>query len=1583
MSVNLWQYFLEDDVDSFRQYLAHATFSATAQRVITGGAAGNAAFKIGSPGVLATSPRTPVKSRKSSGYVVPAIGTTQSKGIQVVLTRADVNAKDGFGRTLLHHIASSRNETAIEFVSALLEVSFLDLYAQDTESGWTALHRALYFGNVSIAQALMLRDIKDATDYTTAASHAHAGGLIKIKDHEGNSPFEVFGLTIASRLLEAGAGTLSLDADDGSNVSVDLDQDEDDMESAQKRPAKCVTNIDGDEAFAFGSNKNLTLGLGDEDDRQYPERLIFTRPEHLLRKLRDDHMLNRLKTLPFDDLSASRCENAHAGQIPSVVQAQILKIQDVVMSKLHTAVLTNDPISNMYVCGFGSGGRLGTGDEVTRFSFVCLQTGGLSSRRVATVALGQDHSIAITASGEVFSWGNNRYGQLGYALPEVSANETPTQLVPKQLYGHIKREAIVGAAASSIHTAIFTSTALYTFGKNEGQLGLMDADAGSLVMQVIPRRIGVSVLQSPIKNVSAIDRATCVLLENHEVVIFTHYGFKKVDNFPLYAFRNYALARAEGNTICKITSGGHTVCALSTFGEVFTIEVPKCESPSVTGSTTNPNKARNALGTPSRVWSIKKGHMSANDVAVGQDGSIILCTEAGSVWRKEKRAKIKSIGTKDGSSTRPKDYKFVRVPNLTRAVAVRSNAFGAFVAIRRDCHVTREQIITDPPALWDTMFNLLAFHKYKVEENADSAEPRPRFWTPAAKEFSPAQIRHAIMRSQHAEEEITSMMAKFEPLAESQYDLWITSNVTDVRIPVHSFLMKSRSGVLRRALTEFQESYYYCIADLLSIEYGADGEVQMKFSGMDFLTIMNLVLYLYTDSIIDVWHHIGKAVHMAPRYRQVRTELMKIAMHLDLRHLESAVRVMTDPVKALRSDMEVAIRDQDFFSDRDILIELADDVEVPAHSAMLCARCPFFDGLFRGRAGGRWMAARKGEANEKAEALKVDLSHIDVKIFEIVLRHIYADTGEEIFDDIVADGFDNFVELVIEVMSVANELMLERLAQICQAMLGKFVTTRNVCSLLNTISECSVEEFKRAALEYICLNLESMLEHRLLEELDPDLLCELDETIQANQLAFMPFARSSRAKDDLLEQYPDLLGQIQQAQQCRVDSMRLRTRFNNEDEDRPINSSKLRTGSYAESSPSPSVQRDQRSSAHHPQSQTPSPDIQAQDIEHDLPFEMDDENVATGLGINLLSPKIRPRDESYLASPSLGPRESSAGKTVSESIGTEASSLTRSLRQAGQPPIANSRTPAPLPAVLIEGFNLSAPAWKSATPSSFKTDLRDVMSQASTSQTSSLTQAMRTKSTDTVKAAKLSQRERKKLQQQKQEHSRVEHNTPKTPRTFADAALPTQSAVSPWQKVAKTPKANLKDVMSESGPPPVSPAPRPVPRTTMTMRQTVSGTSPIPPKQQPRSVSTPNVAVPSKTEPQTQIQSIRHIPAAASSSLIDTSRSMAEILAQQDLEKRAIKEAAAKRSLQDIQQEQEFQQWWDSEARRVQEEEQQQQQAANAAASAARNGRGKGGGGGGSRGARAGNKGRGGRGAAGAGVGESTRGRGGKRSTTS
>ena len=84
------------------------------------------------------------------------------------------------------------------------------------------------------------------------------------------------------------------------------------------------------------------------------------------------------------------------------------------------------------------------------------------------------------------------------------------------------------------------------------------------------------------------------------------------------------------------------------------------------------------------------------------------------------------------------------------------------------------------------------------------------------------------------------------------------------------------------------------------------------------------------------------------------------------------------------------------------------------------------------------MSSRRGVGGENSEYMRVDLKHVDEKIFQLVLRHIYADTGVELLDYIVTSDFEQFADLVLEVMAVANELMIDRLAQICQAVLGKY-----------------------------------------------------------------------------------------------------------------------------------------------------------------------------------------------------------------------------------------------------------------------------------------------------------------------------------------------------------------------------------------------------------------------------------------------------------------------------------------------------------------------------------------------------------------
>ncbi|CAL8308679.1 unnamed protein product [Merluccius merluccius] len=62
--------------------------------------------------------------------------------------------------------------------------------------------------------------------------------------------------------------------------------------------------------------------------------------------------------------------------------------------------------------GQGEHGQLGHGDHLARLQPLCIKS--LNNKEVMSVAAGAQHSLALTASSQVFSWGSNSSGQLGH-----------------------------------------------------------------------------------------------------------------------------------------------------------------------------------------------------------------------------------------------------------------------------------------------------------------------------------------------------------------------------------------------------------------------------------------------------------------------------------------------------------------------------------------------------------------------------------------------------------------------------------------------------------------------------------------------------------------------------------------------------------------------------------------------------------------------------------------------------------------------------------------------------------------------------------------------------------------------------------------------------------------------------------------------------------------------------------------------------------------------------------------------------------------------------------------------------------------
>ena len=1234
---------------------------------------------------------------------------------------------------------------------------------------------------------------------------------------------------------------------------------------------------------------------------------------------------------------------------PSMVLNRPLIIRDVVLSKFHSAVLTTDPVSNLYICGVGRGGRLGLGDENTRFNYVPVQ-GGLSEKSIAQVALGQNHTMAVTDSGELWTWGSNANSQLGYTLPApMKKDEEPSSTSPRQVFGPLKKESILGVAASALHSVAHTGLSLYCWGKNIGQLALMDADSRSLDVQTVPRKVAASLFPSPIVTVSAIDKATTCLLANHTVVCFASYGYNIVKFPPADSLSNYRPSsasmstryEASRNQIQHITSGGETVAALTARGDLYTFGLNQRPDANATAtSTTNPSKIKGAITQPQCVWSARRE--GVRSVGVGEHGSVIICTESGAAWRRVKRAKAKDAYVHHFSEAKRKDFKFQRVPYITKVVSVRASPFGTFAAVRGDVDVMRKQIAVAGPSLWDDLAPLNPLCDFQASEPGPEDKDTHKFWDAGTLEKRLGSIAYEILKSPDLDADLRRHLTTFSYQNEPLGAVLRTSLSPDLGIPVHSWLLSARSSTIRTAMAQHRKTQQpYTHGDTFRVEVES-GLIVITVLGLDLMSVLNLVLYMYCDRVIPAWNYTRQAPPLAHRYRQIRSELMKVAARLEMPKLEAAVRLQTEPKRSMDEDFRRAIKDRRFFEDGDALLEL-DGLEIPVHSALVCQRCPWFEGLFHGRSGGMWLADRR-ERQGSADPVRIDLKHVEPATFKYVLEHIYSDSGEDLFDAVVAASTDDLMDLIMDVLATANELMLDRLSEICQKVMGKFVNTRNISHLLNAISPCSVTEFKDAGLEYICLQIESMLENHLLDDLDEDLLLELDAVVRDNQLARFPFARSGRAELLLHERYPELAQDIDEERQRRVREIAFKAAL--KDEERKLSSSfKAKYGSHDDPftiAPSP----DRLGKASRARNEPFSPSLKAQASHGDLMFDMDEEaegqigsplprlnkssDTAPSSAPDVAAAQLKPRAAVDQHTRSPNPNTSPAGSPASCVQPTRAVRIDAASSPTSAPRSGNPWGPAPLPTA--------------------KRQLSEIIQSESATNKSALSAGLAAQKIKNdpppskPAQSKLSQKERKKQQTEAAQAAQAAA-TPKSSRAAWDRSAESSQTPPPWKPIPSRGKApgpggtpNPKPLVAAESSSGSAPRRTASPDTRFSGQTRSSGNvaapintprAPVKPNAPP--TSTPNkLPPPSSSSHASQQQQHQQQPLVPhSKSYITPTRkadsslgaSMADIIGQQQREQEIVKEAVAKRSLQEIQQEQAFQEWWDAESRRAQEEE--------------------------------------------------------------
>eukprot|EP00658_Telonema_sp_P-2_P082665 TRINITY_DN8784_c0_g1_i1.p1 TRINITY_DN8784_c0_g1~~TRINITY_DN8784_c0_g1_i1.p1 ORF type:complete len:1789 (-),score=688.48 TRINITY_DN8784_c0_g1_i1:283-5649(-) len=227
------------------------------------------------------------------------------------------------------------------------------------------------------------------------------------------------------------------------------------------------------EIYSWGWGKDGQLGHGDRNPQKAPAHVDFFQNKDLA-SLAAGGWHSCALTLDGElyTWGSGRCGQLGHGdwssqRLPTPVQG-LPPVSHVAAGSFHTIVLTTT--GEVYSWGCGRDGQLGHGDWGSPRVPHLIKA--LQNKQVIQVGCGEYHSAALTANGEVYTWGDGGDGQLGHGDGRTKGY----RLSQPRLIKSLASKGVTAIACGEYHTAALTGDGnVYTWGKSvNGQLGNTD-----------------------------------------------------------------------------------------------------------------------------------------------------------------------------------------------------------------------------------------------------------------------------------------------------------------------------------------------------------------------------------------------------------------------------------------------------------------------------------------------------------------------------------------------------------------------------------------------------------------------------------------------------------------------------------------------------------------------------------------------------------------------------------------------------------------------------------------------------------------------------------------------------------------------------------------------------------------------------------------------------------------------------------------------------------------------------------------------------------------------------------------------------